>query len=395
MRRFPRTSISHGPGADAAQVIEARVIDINVRNWTVDARATYDRKFYFEVQVASPYLHYNNGEGISVMPEVGAKCMICIPSDSSPPFVLAFVMPFETRTDAGADELSSDSPTAVTTGASFAGGRPVPKPGDISLKTRSDNFVILHREGVLQIGATPICQRIYIPLRNLITDVSGSYLHHNTGGVVSWGIQEGASIENPPSQYMHTFRVFANDEFADIRVACGKVFTPVPEPDGSVKGESESLGQLKIGTETEDPIIYEVSVARKGFDATTGALAKSSVRNDTVLRFFFDRAGGTFLRAAGNTLLSFRKKLRIKVKEELEILGDSTVTIESGGEAVIRGETGVTIASPVVRLGKGQTPASGVGDIVQVILPFTPMVASPTPLVVSGTVLTGNAGVLL
>lgn len=395
MRRFTRTTITHGPGTDAALVVQARVIDVNVRNWTVDVRALFDRKFYFEVQVGSPYLHYNNGEGLSIMPEVGAKCMVCIPGDTSPPFIMAFVMPFETRTDAGADELSTDSPSAVTTGASFAGGRVVAKPGDISLKTRSDNFVVLHREGVLQIGATPVCQRIYIPLRNLITDVSGSFAHHNTGGTISWGIQEGASIENPPSQYMHTFRVFANDEFADIRVACGKVLTPVPEPDGDSKGESESLGQLKIGTEKDEPIIYEVTVAPKGFDATTGALATPGVRNSTVLRFFFDRAGGTFLRAAGNTLLSFRKKLRIKVKEELEIFGDTTVTIESGGEAVLRGDTGVTVAAPVVRLGKGQTPASGVGDIVQVILPFTPMISSPTPLVVSGTVLTGNAGVLI
>lgn len=397
MKRFPRTSIMHGVSLDAAEMVQGRVFNVNLVNWTVDVVAQYDQRRYFDVQISSPYLHYNNGEGFYAMPEVGAVCMICIPSDSSPPFVSAFIMPHElidgATDDAPSGTASHGQPQKYASAASFAGGRPRANMGDIWLRTRDENFVILHRGGVLQLGASPLAQRIYIPLNNVIHDVSGNYAHYNTGGAISWGVQEGPSIQHSPTQFMHTVRVFADDKFADIRVTAGKVRSPAPEPDGD-KGEADAITQLKLGTEKDAPIVYEVVVAPGGFAVESGELADKTIRNKTVLRFFFDRAGGTFLRAEGNVLLSCHKKLRIKVAEDIIIDGKTNATMTVEKDITINGKSSVTITGGVVRLGKGQAPVSRVGDIVQLIFPFTPQMASPTPMPLSGSILSGNSQVL-
>jgi hypothetical protein len=187
-----------------ANFIQGKVVNVNLVNWTVDVTAQFDRKRYFDIQVGSPYMHYSNGEGISVFPEVGAKCMVCLPSDSSPPYVSSFIMPME-NTDMAAPDApkgttSKSSPSATSSGASFAGGRPPAKPGDIWMRTRDDNFVILHRGGVVQIGCSELAQRLYIPLSHLIMDISNNYAHHNMGGSILWSMQEGAGMAHLPTE---------------------------------------------------------------------------------------------------------------------------------------------------------------------------------------------------
>ena len=397
MKRFPRTGMTSSAGLDAAEVVQGRIFNVNLINWTVDVVAQYDQKRYFDVQVSSPYMHYNNGEGMYAMPEVGAVCLVCVPSDSSPPFVLAFIMPHElvdgATDDAPAGTASHGQPQKYATAASFAGGRPRAAMGDFWLRTRDDNFVVLHRGGVLQLGATPLAQRIYIPLNNMIHDISGNYAHYNTGGTVSWGVQEGPSVQHAPTQYMQTVRVFADDKFADIRMTAGKVHSPAPEPDGA-KGESEAIAQLGLGTK-ESPIIYEVVVAPGGFVAESGELSTKEIRNKTVLRFFFDRAGGTFLRAEGSVLISCHKKLRIKVDEDIIIDGKTNMFVTVEKDITINGKGSVAIKGGVVRLNGGKTPVARKGGLVRIILPFTPQPASPTPFPVTGTILDGDPGVLV
>lgn len=398
MKRFPRTSPMHRAGTDAAEIIQGRILKVNLVNWTVDVMGAYDQKFWLDVQVSSTYMHYNNGEGSYTMPEVGATCYLCLPSDSSPPFVLCFVMPPTVVDDTG----TADAPEGTTshgqtqqyaTDATFSGGRPRAQSGDIIMRTRDDNFVILHRGGVLQLGATPICQRMYIPLNNLISDFSGNYEHHNTAGAISWGIQQGPATSHYPAQFQQTFRVFADDKFADIRLTEGKVYNPMTEPDGDL-GDQDAISEFSLGTDPDSPIIYELVVAPKGFDADSGNPASTDIHNQTVLRLFFDRAGGTFLRAEGNVFVGCHKKLRIKVDDDfiLDAKANMTVTVEK--DMVLNGKGSITLTGGVVRMGAGQAPVARIGDIVTVILPFTPMAAAPVPLPLSGTITSGNSQVL-
>ena len=378
-----RTSFTQKEGHDPAKVVQGRVSNINLVKWMVDIVAQYDRMRYFNIQVGTPYLHHSNGEGVYVFPEIGATCMVCIPSDSSAPFVLAFVMAPETidasAPDAPAGTSSHGTPQVNATDSSFAGGRPQPKPGDIWLRTRDENFVILHRGGVLQVGATELAQRIYIPLRNLVTDISENYEHHNSNGSIVWGIQDGPSQTQIPSQFVQTFRVFSTDQYADVKLAWGKVFSPVPEPDGGVLLAEAGVGQGDDG-QGSNPIVFEVTVSPRGFVAQSGDMAGAGTPGASVLKFTFDRTGNALARFEGNLLLQVSQKLTFKVKKAIDIESEDAITMKSANGFDINDASYVHLQAPLVRLGAGGSPVARMGDPIALTLVAVPLVitfASP------------------
>ena len=388
-----RTSFTNQAGNKPAEVVQGKIVNINMVNWTVDVTTQFDKKRYFDIQVGSPYVHYSNGEGLSIFPEIGAKCMVTLPSDSSPPYVSSFIMPVEnvdlSAADAEKGTTSHAKPNRSSTGASFAGGRPRVKPGDILLRTRDDNFIILHRGGVLQIGATELAQRIYIPLNNLIMDVSENYAHHNAGGSMLWSVQTGPTLEKLPSEYSHTLRVFANDKSADVRVKMGKVSDPMIEP-------KDGAGDLIGGMATkENYIMCEVAVAPAGFNPQTGA-QEPAAKNSQVFRFFFDKAGNVLLRAKGSIAIRSSKRLRLSTGGGIQFDTDADITMTAKNGATIDGGAFAHLKGGVVRLGPGSTPVALTGSMVQVIFPFTPMPnpATPVPMTVFGTIITGQPTVL-
>ena len=336
--------------------------------------------------------------------------MVCIPSDSSPMFIMSFIMAHEL-----VDDASDDAPQGTNshggavpnaTDASFAGGRPKAIPGSIYLRTRDGNFVALHRGGVLQLGATELAQRIYIPLGNLITDISENYEHHNASGSIKWGIQDGPSKDKLPAQWQQTFRVFAADKYADVKVACGRVFAPVPEPDGGT-----TLAEAGVGQGSDNPIIFEVSVSPKGFVAESGEVVDASTVKNSVMKFTFDRKGNLLHRAEGNVVFQFKKKLTIKVTEDVDLQtgGGARITAKNGFD--INGGAYTHVKGDVVRLQQGQLPLARLGDVVTIPLvgapifltfdsppiPHTPIACTITTLpgpALSGTIASGNSKLL-
>jgi hypothetical protein len=393
-----RTSFTYTQGNVSSLVVQGKVAKLNLSNWTVDVYSQFDQKRYFDIQVGSPYIHYSNGEGISAFPEVGAKCMVCIPSDSSPPFIQSYIMPVEivdmAAPDAPNGSTSQSSPGTSASGASFGGGRPKIKPGDIWMRTRDDNFVILHRGGVLQIGATELAQRLFIPLNHYIMDISQNYAHHSAGGSILWGIQDAAAgASHYPTEYTHSFRVFSDYKSADIRVKVGKVSDPMPEPIGD-DGNQPDIDLLNLG-KGEDYIVAEVAITPESFNPETGALEKAALQKPNVLRFFFDRAGGVFLRAQSNVFLSTKKKLVIRAKDGIDIGTDQGIAMSAKNGAILDGGAFAHVKGSVVKLGPGSTPVAMQGGMVLVTLPFTPMpVPGSPPLALFGTIKSGNPQVL-
>ena len=403
-KRF-RNSLMHQAGHDAAIVAQCRVINVNMVNWTVDVVSQFDRHHYSDIQVSSLYLHYDNGEGVYVMPEVGAQVMVTIPSDTSPPYVSAFLAPMSQAADAtvsnpttavqtsstgtqsadpnAASNAAAPSGTRSRGGAvpnpgndaSFAAGRYPANPGDIIMRGRDGNFAILHRGGVLSIGATEIAQRIYIPLGNKVMDVSGEFEHQNIGGSIHWGIQQGPSVKNPATECMETYRVFANDQFASIRVASGKVLHPVGEPDGETDNATDIL-------------YYEVAVASGGFKAVSGDLSDPGIRNQTVLRFFFDKVGNVFLRCAGTALFNFKKSLTLKIATDFNV-SCKTMELQASDTAKVGGGSYTEITGATVKVSNGANQAvARMGDAVQVtplapdtlVMIANPQIQPPAPL---------------
>lgn len=400
---FRSASLMQPEGASGAHIVEGQVVDLNLVNWTVDVITKFDQKYYLNVQVSSPYAHFNRGEGFYAMPDIGAKCHICIPSDGPPPFVLDFIMPMETI-----DGASEDAPngtdggkggvTQEATAASFAGGRKRAKPGDIGITNRDGSFVRLHRGGVLQIGSTELAQRLYIPLQNLVSDICQNYEMQNTGGSINWFIAQGESSTNPPTVSRHTYRLLANDAKATVRVAIGKLSDVIKEPEEAVRSDLEQLG---IGSQ---PVVCEVIIAPDAIEPERGDMTKET-RGASVLRYFFDKAGNTLFRTNGSVVVRAKGKLRMRVAGAIDIEGESDVAMNFAGTGRFSAGGGLDISAPVIRLNGGTAPIARVGSTVTMTvvapIPITVIVAGvPSPgtiltgAVFTGIVTTGNPNIL-
>ena len=381
-----RSSFTQRQGHEAGRIVQGKVTNYNLTKWTVDIVGQFDRTRYFGIQVGSPYMHHSNGEGFYCIPEVNATVMVCLPSDSSPPFVICFVMASETvdtsTADAPQGTSSHGAPAANPTDSSFYGGRPPANPGDIWMRTRDDNFVVLRRGGVLQLGATELSQRIFIPLNNQIIDVSQNYEHLNAGGTIAWGIQVGPSTTQYPATYMQTLRVFANDNFADIKIAAGNVTNPVPEPDGGV---IQAIAGVATGDDKKgsNPIVYEVTVSPKGFGAVDGSVQPGAVAA-SVLKFAFDRTGNCLTRFSGNFYLQVKKDLTFDVTGSVTLKCGDAVSMTAVNGFDIDGGVYAHVKGNVVRLRGGTIQIVRDGDIVTTpidpTMPF--MAASPMMQVV-------------
>jgi hypothetical protein len=382
-----RASQRHGgwsqpEGGYPAYIHEGRIINVNFVNWTIDFQSQFDQKQFFDVQVSSPYMHPNHGEGIYVMPEINSKCLVCIPSDGPPPFVLAFIMPMETK-DVPPEEQTSSA--TASEGSTFAGGRKRAKSGDIIVKGRDGNFVILHRGGVLQVGASEVAQRIYIPLQNIITDISQNYEHHNSGGSINWGIASSSTDDNPETEFRQTFRLFANDEKADVRLAVGKVRQPLPEPAGD-SGSVSLYGETVGGS--SDNIAVELGVVPQGFDAGTGAL-EDLAQGGTKLKLVFSELGGVFLRAEGKVGLRIKQKLQLDLDDDMNVNAKGFVRFNSEKQIDLRAKNGMNISTEkgVISFNGGSKPIATVGSTVNVI------VSAPIPIII-GAPPGGTPGVI-
>lgn len=154
-------------GMYPAYIETARIMNVNIEDWSVDIATSIDNKLIHDLQVNAAYLHFFGGEGSYVMPEVGALCWIAWPSSGK--MAMPFVLGFKTESN---DDV--DPETGETQGG-YRSNRPVLVPGDMMMRTRDENFLILRRGGVVQIGSTPICQRMFIPIGNIIRDICQSY----------------------------------------------------------------------------------------------------------------------------------------------------------------------------------------------------------------------------
>jgi len=367
LRSSFRTSWTQPEGKVAAHIIEAVVTDVNVSTWTVDTLSKYDQLSFMDIQVSSPYLHPARGDGIYVMPEVGAKCHVCIPSDGPPPFLLDFIMPLEGNDVEAPAEGETNTPNFPGP-YTYSGGRSRVKPGDIVMKGRDGNFVVLHRGGVLQIGSTSLAQRLYIPLQNLVEDISQNYRHYNTGGAVRWGVQYTGPDDELPTSHTQTFRLFADQDAATIRVRHG-TFDQLAEP---ADGWEEDLQGLGIGN---NPVICEVAVSPEGFNAEDGAPVEGAI-DGTKLRFLFDQDGGVYLGSHSHVLLGVKGKLKVVVDDDIYIESKKSITLKAGTTLRIEGGDSMDISAGVTKINGGSKPVATVGSVTQ----FT--VTAPVPIVI-------------
>lgn len=247
MPKPSRSTYSH------VRIEEATITDSSRARWTVKLDTTYSAKSPEEVEVISPYHHYEYGEGFHVMPEVGARCLLLWPSDQSVPRVIGFVgAPAAVQSTDGQPIRSTGDPQGSATDVTFRSRRPPMNPGDMGFTTRDGNFLYVRRGGVIQLGAGPLCQRIYLPIKNFIRDFAENYSMDTVGGAVEWLTHR--QEEDPSGQancsWTMCLREFAQDQKASVQV---RYLAPT-ETAGS-----RTAWEVSVAPQNIDPVTKEVS----------------------------------------------------------------------------------------------------------------------------------------
>jgi len=257
-------------GVNAVLIETGQIINVDIDHWTVDVRTKHTYRLLLDLQVGASYLHFHSGEGIFVMPEVGALVKVCMPSDDTP-FVLCFVTAFERAAAAGAPTQAGDVPDeegGEENEVTFRAGRPRIQQGDIMLRTRDGNQLWLRRGGVVEIGAGPMAKRVYIPITNMLRDVFENYEALSTAGEMRWTTTRSDSDPSGEAQAIFTLaaRDHAQDENTTVLVSAGHVddttrLRCVVAPDAIDSRTGEVTGSAVYEFTVNDDGDVEVTVA--------------------------------------------------------------------------------------------------------------------------------------
>jgi len=311
-------------------VESGRVVDVDVESYRLSVVTQMTQKSFVGLSFATPYQHGANGEGIYFMPEVGSLVWLCWPSDNANrPFVMSWA---PMREDSG----------------SMRSGKLALNPGDIYLGTRDENFIILRRGGIVQIGGGPLSQRLFMPINNVIKDICENYSLNTIGGDLEWSVQrpEKSADGKRPALLSIRAKEYAND---DDYVALLEM--------GSREGNVSENGSHTANAQN----ILSLAIKASG---KKGAAKKISLE--------FRKDGSAAWSFEGDVEWMVKKSLSVDVEKELFLMAGElarlegkTVEIEAAQGAVgITGKTTVDImAGASVNLGPqvnmGVTPGAG------------------------------------
>ncbi len=314
-------------GFASVVIEEATVIDVNMKNYTVSVVTRHTAKRFDDIHIGSPYFHNDNGEGISVMPEVGAVCELCRGSDTTPPFIMCFIATPATLQSEDGTPARSTTEGGSPTDVSYRGRRLSMIPGDILLAGRDENFVMLRRGGILQLGATDLAQRLYIPINNYIRDVCENYAMDTLGGNIKWSVERQ---ENDPSGDAPVSYVFNLGEYAQDRKA------------------SVSVRHFPTTSPADNRYAWEVVVAKDGIDRNTGEFTSEKYTMSVAV-------DGTKMEMVGADY-----SLEVTGNHTVAVTGDYSCTAQ--GTATLEGGSKVTVKAAQV-VTDGATLLGGLGAV--------------------------------
>ncbi len=189
------SSSDHAKGP--AQISLCKVLNVNVQEWTCDLEGVYTMQPHYDVPFATPYCHRDHAGGVNFVPEVDAQCYVCVCGDGTK-FILGFILGAVTQAPTHFDEEEETIDEAnADIKPSYRGFRDPLEAGDIMLGTVDENQIVVRRGGMIQIGATGLAQRVYLPVENIIRDYFQQYQAHSPIGEIEWGHAVLAAGEEP------------------------------------------------------------------------------------------------------------------------------------------------------------------------------------------------------
>lgn len=319
---------SQAEAAAPPQVFRGVVQAVYPDRWVVDVEIE-DKTgaVWTDIPIAATALS-PSGAGVYTMPEVDSECLV-MQTGADAKILLCFVA----RGDEGPD---------------FNNGRPPLEPGDIYLGTVDQNSVILRRGGMIEIGASPLSKRVYMPLDNMIVDYWQNYKALAPMGEVFW---QHATVP------AHDGPIPLPDDDYDLATVIGYSFK-------RTTGEDVTAGrynvELRIGKLDADNLDADVDAEHLWAQATDEDHPTSpidAVSNISITVFDPDpdaqavtwalqvsKEGDEFRVCAGEVHHEYRKSVYARVGEN--------ATLEVGGSAAV--SVGEVFTVDVA--GRGATP---------------------------------------
>ena len=326
----------------------ARITNVNLEDWTINALSLYGGKVFEGVQIMSPYFHFANGEGIYHVPEVGALVWICKPSDGggAKEFVLGYQAPYD-------DENKS-----------YRCSRQALNPGDIMLRTRDEGFIILRRGGVVQVGATPMTQRIYLPIQNYIKDFCENYELNTLGGKLTWVVHR--TDEDTDGAVRTTAGLFVKEKANDPK----------------------HVATLTVGSHGEDePATLDLAVYDSGLD-DQALKVRLTLTKEGAVAWQIEK---TYTLTAKSDIVveSTEGKYELKTAKEVKIEAGTDFEVKATGKVTIEGATAKMKAAGNVDIEGSTVNVGGAGAVPTSKAP--PTIAAFTALAGVVDTLTGGA----
>ena len=311
---------TESPRGRSVKIEQARVINVDIKQYTVDVRTMMTYKTIENLQFMVPYCHTAQGEGINFMPEVGSMCWLCIPSDNPDKgFIMGWGMPHEAGT--------------------YRSGRELLNPGDLAMTGRDGNFVYVRRGGIVQVGATPICQTVYLPIRNIIQNFCENYEVHTPGGDLTWNVMRK---DEDMGGHQKTLFTLAAHEYAD---------DPINKP---------PIALLKIGShgDSDDTVLTLQTLDKAGGTTQTKlTIEKTGGVLWTVLKELSFDLKDDFTILVGKALSAHSKANMDLISDTILALKAPQITMTAGSAVMSVGPAGASLNGPAVALGDAEFEA--------------------------------------
>jgi hypothetical protein len=341
--------------ADGPAKIElAKVTSVNAREYSVDLMTIYTHKPLVDVPFATPYASSEHAGGINVMPEVGSHCYVVVSADKTC-FILGFVVNPRSGSIVALEGDSQEEAPSAEASISYMGNRPPLEPGDVMLATRDRNFIIMRTGGLLEIGATSMAQRVYIPIQNTIKDYFQRYEAHSPLGEIIWGhptLKVGEKItgstDSTPALISYSFKNTAQEDVSDGKYTLELRMGNVTKDTLDLEKDNEHIFA------NEDLRKEKSSIPTTGDDGVLSFTIYSHNTKKVTYAYQLDREGNNFVKSTGNIHVELDGDFYTRIIGNAKIefgAGGSTVDLTSGGDLEAIVEDFVVAAASKILLG--------------------------------------------
>ena len=313
------------------------IINVNPDQFSVDVGTVNSNRRWLDIPVMCPYLNHFGGEGIYALPEAGCQVWICQTSELERSFVLGF---------GGAADKDG----------TFRNMRQSMNPGDIYMGGRDKNFIFLRRGGIVQVHATPLAQRMYMPVGNIIKDFCEKYEMRTLAGDLVWQVDrdDSTTTGDRPTRMVIRAKEKADDKNFVAELTLGDnaltgqflklqifdkggdnpktVITMTMNKDGDVKWDVDGSWTAEVRGD------YKVTVAEGDYKAAcnTGSMELLSTSKSVSIR------GGTKVEVIAPSI-----QLGLG-GSGVDVSGVDMVKLSGGTSPLVKGEVLMSILSPVL-----------------------------------------------